>query len=270
MTCGEVREYLFAFLDNELDAPLSIELQRHLDGCACCAQEAEVERTVQRRLADAMKAGAGDLPAFPEDEEELFVSVSRPVAAFGSPRSIRRVHRSRLIGLAAVVVVGVSIGLVYRYSKSAPAPLGFVDAVVSDFAHFLSEGKAVQIESGDRLIVGDWLRRRTALALALPVAIDPPCRLLGGRKCRIAGRSAAFAAYDMDGAPASLVAMAAEEADLKEMKQIRHEGAPRWVKHRKGFTVVASRRKQLVYVAVARLPEEELFCLVADVVHDGD
>lgn len=269
MTCGEVREYLFAFLDNELDAPLSIELQRHLDGCACCAQEAEVERTVQRRLADAMEAGAGDLRTFPEDEE-LVATVSRPVVAFDAPRSTWQFNRSRLIGLAAVLAVGVSIGLVYKYSKSAPAPVGFVDAVVSDFEHFLEAGLKVHIDSDDHETVGSWLRDRTALAVVLPVPSDPRCRLVGGRKCKIAGRAAAFAVYDMKGAPASLVAMAAEEADLKEMKQIRHKGAPRWVKYRKGFTVVADRRGQLVYVAVARLPEEELFCLFADVVHDGD
>lgn len=262
MTCGELRSYLFAFLDNELDAPLSIELQRHLDGCAGCAQEAEVERTVQKRLADAMEAGAGDLPAFLEDEEELFAGVSRPMAAFGSPHSTWRVHRNRLIGLAAVLAVGVGIGLVNKYTKNAPAPVGLINAVVSDFEHFLSEGKTVQIESDDRLVVGEWLRRKTALAVVLPAAIEPPYRLLGGRKCTIAGRPAAFAVYDMNGTPASLVAVSAEAVDLKDMKQVNLRGTLHWVEYRNGFTVVASRRKQLVYAAVAKLSEEELFRLI--------
>ena len=42
MRCGEIREYIFAFLDNELDAPLSIEFQHHIDHCAVCAREVEI------------------------------------------------------------------------------------------------------------------------------------------------------------------------------------------------------------------------------------
>ncbi|MFQ5807197.1 MAG: anti-sigma factor family protein, partial [Phycisphaerae bacterium] len=64
MTCGEAREYLFAFLDNEVDAPLSIELQRHLDGCPHCAREAEIERTIRKRLSGRIEAAADDLPRF--------------------------------------------------------------------------------------------------------------------------------------------------------------------------------------------------------------
>ena len=56
MTCRETREHLFAFLDNELDAPLSIELQRHLERCPECAREAEIERTVGKKLADRLCA----------------------------------------------------------------------------------------------------------------------------------------------------------------------------------------------------------------------
>lgn len=50
MICNETREYLFAFLDNELDAHLSIEVQRHLDHCPDCAQQADIEREIAEAL----------------------------------------------------------------------------------------------------------------------------------------------------------------------------------------------------------------------------
>ena len=50
MTCREIRDYLFAFLDNELEASLSVELQRHLERCPQCAHDAETERTVMGKF----------------------------------------------------------------------------------------------------------------------------------------------------------------------------------------------------------------------------
>ncbi len=50
MSCTEIREYLFAFLDNELDVHLSIEVKRHLDHCPDCAQRAEIEREIAEAL----------------------------------------------------------------------------------------------------------------------------------------------------------------------------------------------------------------------------
>lgn len=54
MICSEVREYLFAFLDNELPAEFSIELQGHLERCPRCAHDAETERAVGHHLHSAL------------------------------------------------------------------------------------------------------------------------------------------------------------------------------------------------------------------------
>ncbi len=56
MICSEVREYLFAFLDNELDAQLSIALQLHLEHCPICAREVEIERTIREQLVCVLEA----------------------------------------------------------------------------------------------------------------------------------------------------------------------------------------------------------------------
>ncbi len=62
MICAEAREYLFAFLDNELDAALSMQVQRHLERCPECAREAEIERTIGKQLTTTLQAGA-DAPS---------------------------------------------------------------------------------------------------------------------------------------------------------------------------------------------------------------
>ena len=64
MTCRQTREFLFAFLDNELDAPRSIDLQLHLDGCPDCAREAEIERATKTHLAGSLEQTDRPVPAF--------------------------------------------------------------------------------------------------------------------------------------------------------------------------------------------------------------
>ncbi len=54
MRCGDVREFMFAFLDNELDVRRSMALQRHLDRCPYCARQVEIERIIIGHLKRAL------------------------------------------------------------------------------------------------------------------------------------------------------------------------------------------------------------------------
>lgn len=269
MTCQEAREYLFAFLDNELDAALSIEMQRHLDGCPACAREAEIERAVGKRLGHALGAGAGAVPDFPETLAGLTgpreETVGPGPGAVMPLRGIANVER--ILGVAAAVAVVVLAGL--WFGASGRADPGLADLLVGDFEHFLEGGAQVQLASDDRQEVAAWLQDKTQLAVALPISGDPKCQLLGGRKCKIAGRLAAFAAYRMEGEPASLVAVPGRGIDFEGMQQVEYEGRPHWRASRGGYTVLACRRGDLVYAAVSRLEEQQLLCLMTGATHES-
>ena len=62
MICNEAREYLFAFLDNELDASLSMDFQHHIDHCAVCAREVEIERAIREQLICSLKTQDLEIP----------------------------------------------------------------------------------------------------------------------------------------------------------------------------------------------------------------
>lgn len=284
MSCSEIHEYLFAFLDNELDGPLSIELQRHLERCHDCAREAEIERTIRRQLGCALEPGSAELL----DEETLRQTVER-VTALGtdSPTTLAPQHtagaatsgrfepaptragryprRALVAGIAAALVMAPVLWFAFSGASSGAANGRLVDLFVADFEHFLEEGKQLQIESSDRRAVAEWLGRKTALAVVLPVSTDPRCKLMGGRKCKIQSRPAAFAVYEMDGVPASLVVVNGKPGELEGMERVVHKGQTHWVGQRRGHTVMACVRDQLVYAAVSTLPAEKLRCLMANV-----
>lgn len=274
MTCSEVRQYLFAFLDDELDAPMSIELQQHLDGCHNCARESEVERTIRKRLAATLEA-ALDIPAFTDSWGESRTGIDGTVPAIppvGSPGSTKTLHPARTLAWAAVLIgaLGVSVWFVVIRDRPAPGVSGFAGMLVADFEHFLDEGGRVQMVSADRLAVSDWLFDQTTLNVQLPAPQDPKCKLLGARKCKIAGKPAAFAAYEMHGVLASLVVVSATPTVLEGMEHVQLDGGSHWVSRLRGHTVVASRRDGQVYAAVSTLPVGELLCLMKDVNHEGN
>ena len=260
MNCGEAREYLFAFLDSELETPLSIDLQLHLDGCPDCAREAEIERAIHKRLDhvmdDAAPAFKGRLDGHVFSGDQSVVTVLEPAVG----HSTVRWNRVAAIAASVVVVAGMALW----YALATGPENGLSALAVGDFEHFLEEGSELQIESGDRSRVAAWLAEKTSLAILLPRSSDPACKLLGGRKCTLAGRPAAFAVYDMQGTPVSLVALDVSVVSLEDMREVSHRGATHLVGRRNGFTIVASRRDSLVYAAVGKLPEKELLCLVTE------
>lgn len=265
MTCGEAREILFAFLDNELDAPLSIDLQRHLEHCPECAREAEIEQAVRRQLEVTLTNNS------PGATESIVTLDSAVEAIAGSPRRARFRRRDLgiALGIAASILVIVTGWLAFRPGPERTKHDSMADLLVADFEHFLAKGKPVEIASNDTKSVTQWLRENTELPVELPALALADSRLLGGRKCSLEGRPAAFAIYELDGVAASLVVVTGGAADLQGMERVRHEGRQHWVDRCKGHTVVACQRGNLVYAAVSTLDEDRLLALMASAAH-GD
>ena len=261
MNCTEIREYLFAFLDNELDAHLSIELQHHLDHCPACAQQAEIEREVRRQLGGVL-ADDQAVPAF--DAVDLAATLADGRAEPGTARfSGRRWRAAKLVGLAAVVTAVVILW-------TATRPGSLADLLVQDYTHFVNDGKSVQLASTDADEVSAWLRGQTGLEVSIAATTGPRCKLIGARKCKLAGRPAAFALYEMNGTAVSLVAADAALADMGTMKRADSHGDEVWVDRCKGHTVVAKRRGQLGYAVVSTLPQDDLIHLIESVVHESN
>lgn len=252
MTCREVRELLFAFLDNELDAQLSIELQRHLEHCCDCAREAEIERVIRKRLEFSL-AEHENVPVF--DEARLVQNLTGKAPELEVSRRSRRLWR---VGLAAgfLMLVSAAAGLMLRQEYRQ---FTLADLIIDDFSHVLSEEPHIQVASNDPEVIAAWLKSKINLDVRVPAMHGPTCKLIGARKCSISERSAALALYEMNGSPASLVAMDSEETDFVGMRQA---DTGHWVDHCKGHTVVARKVGGLTYAAVGRMSEEDLLHLI--------
>jgi len=261
MTCGDVREILFAFLDNELDAALSIEVQRHMEHCPKCASEVETERTIQKRLAAAMERDASDWPTL---QESLTAVLATPARGHVPRRLGVRSWISFTIGIAATVLLAFFVQRYIGLGSLSTQQSALVDLLVADFDHFLKEGRPIQIASSNRREVSQWLHGKTGLALSLPATKGVHCKLMGARKCKLNGQPAAFASYEMDATPACLVVLAGGPNTLANMKRVSHDGRIFWVDRCKDHSVVACQRDDLIYAAVSRVEKDELLHFMAE------
>jgi anti-sigma factor RsiW len=262
MICSEARQYLFAFLDNELDAALSLEVQQHLEHCPLCARECEIERVIRKQLGHTLQITAA---ADPSDTDKELQETIHTVFGFranvpAAPGRRRKLARSA----GAVALLGITIAVFLGWPANEPASGQFVDLLVNDFQHFQDKGRPLQIESSEPKAVSDWLIEQTALAVRLPALPEADGRLLGARKCKIDGKPAAFAVYELDQRIASLVVVQGSDHDLESMERVEDAGHTHWLDRCKGHTVLACRRGALVYAAVSTLPEDQLLPLMAN------
>ena len=58
LTCEQVLEHLLEYLDRELTAETSAEIDRHLAECRGCFSRAEFERRLRSRVAETGTASA--------------------------------------------------------------------------------------------------------------------------------------------------------------------------------------------------------------------
>lgn len=269
MICTDAREYLFAFLDNELDAHLSIEVQRHLEHCPKCAQQAEIEREIGKHLTVELQ-GVSAAPPLDEAAVESILAL-RPAAAF-TARSVFSPRRVlQLSGLAASAALVLLVWSAWRDSTLVNRDeASLAELLVGDYEHFLETGGRVQLASADAGEVSTWLRGQTGLEVSIAAMSGHRCKLVGARKCTLSGRPAAFVLYDMAGTSVSLVATDAAVADLGTMKRAEGHGDEVWVDHCQGHTIVAKRQGKLVYAVVSTLPQNDLIHFIESVVHESD
>lgn len=60
MTCEEVIEQLFDYLDRELDNEVSERMDRHLERCRDCFTRAEFEKRLREKVNEAVEVEAPD------------------------------------------------------------------------------------------------------------------------------------------------------------------------------------------------------------------
>jgi len=256
MICEKFRECLFAFLDDELESGVSIEVQAHMEHCPACAREAEIERATRRGLLRAV-----DTDGAPELDEAM---LARSLVMAADHRPARPMRLMWFLGTALAFAAAIAMMVFVWPTRSDGGKGGFIDLVADESREFLENAGPVQLATSEIGTLTAWLRDQTALPVDIADISSSGWRLIGGRRCSLEGRPTAFALYERGGKTASVVAVSDVHVDMGDLTRTPCGQEVHWVGHCKGRNIVANQHGGLVYFAVSDHPASELHDLVME------
>jgi len=218
MKCNEIRNLVLAYLDSELDAKTSQEIQLHLQSCNECAELFAREEKFNERLFGVLRVGQ-TTPALWEQIESR-VRPQRP-SAWVFPR-----WKAVTVGsLAASVAVGLIAGFILL--RSGASSLDLAKAVEKDHSEFL-DGKMRPDFSGalPDEIAGKMGDRLDAAAFN-KTPTTGEFRSEGARLCHLNGVPVAWTLGHCKDVPVSLIVFKKNELNhFPEVQQRLNTGEP--------------------------------------------
>ncbi|HEX7077172.1 MAG TPA: zf-HC2 domain-containing protein [Candidatus Eisenbacteria bacterium] len=192
MKCEEVAERLSAFQDDELDPVTSREIERHLDGCASCAEALGRMMELSERLRE-------EAPYY-RAPDSLRARVSQ--AAWSGASRGRATARPRM-GVrgrgwlaAAAAVLAVAGGTWIFSSLQGQAGFASIEReVVSSHVRSLMANHLMDVASTDQHTVKPWFNGKLDFSPPVTDFAASGYPLIGGRLDYLRGHSVAALVY---------------------------------------------------------------------------
>ncbi len=176
-------EVLSSFVDGELGDSDELELRRHLETCAECQRRIAVLEGLKRAVASA--AEIHPLPGSLKEALTLPAGQrSRPLAG------------SILLGVtgcAAAIVFGAALWM-WPLAPNGRATAPLVDELMRDHLRYAISSNELEYATGDLELLARWFTDHLGYRVNLPQLANS--RIVGGRRCAIAGRRVALALYE--------------------------------------------------------------------------
>ena len=253
MSCHEVREFLDAYIDRELDVVTALDFERHVNECgacrAICDQYKELHDSVRVRL-----------PYFesPRELEDKIRARLRPDEG-GDDRAIQR-HPLRgwipWAVAASIALLLIFSAVLFRSIRRPAGSQALADQVVSSHIRSLMANHLTDVVSSDQHTVKPWFTGKLDFA---PVVKDLSAQgfsLVGGRLDYLDDRPVAALVYKRRQHVVNLFLWPSPQSDFGARSTTV-----------RGYNVVHGTHSHLAYWAVSDLNAGELKQFVWDVTH---
>lgn len=179
MSCGEWRQMLDDYADDQCAPAELAGLEAHLRGCSACAGEA-LGRIQLKRATRAAAARYEAAPEFRLRVEEMVQKAGKKgKRAWGIRLPVWMPGWAPGLSAAAVALVAaaISISIWARHTAREQELAELLDLHVAT----LASANPVDVISTDRHTVKPWFQGRLPFAFNLPELQDSPYRLIGGK-----------------------------------------------------------------------------------------
>ena len=244
MSCQQVREFLDAYIDRELDVVTTSEFERHLNECITCRAVCEQ----YQHLHDSVKA---QLPYFraPKALEAKIRARIRSTQR-DEQRAVRREWLPHWRGWAIAATLATLLvfsGVLLQISRRPAVSAIVADQVVSSHIRSLMANHLVDVPSSDQHTVKPWFSGRLDFAPVVKDLAPQGFPLIGGRLDYVGSRPVAAIVYKRRQHTINLFIWPSSDSD----------DGPREITIN-GYNVVHGTRSHMAYWAVSDLNAGEL------------
>ena len=190
MNCGRARRLLWPDAGPRDATAEIIAARQHAAECTAC----QGFIADMRRIAERISREAPRPPASPEVRNRLFKAIAQSRSVSNAPARATRLRQMIFAGIAALLVVGLSLLGYLAVREVAPDRDHTMGAILEDR---LRSQKGSGLASSDSLQVAQWLAERLSFAVQVP--IFPEARLTGARLLVDNRQAGAVVEYRVDG-----------------------------------------------------------------------
>jgi anti-sigma factor RsiW len=236
MKCGEVRKFVRLYLDSELDAEHSFEIEQHLESCPECAGLFEAEEKFDQRLGKFLRTGQATRALWEKIESRVVPSRRRGIKALWP------LPLAASLVLATAIVFSAKSRNLDLANAVADCHSAYVHQITTpEFSGAVPEKIAQQF--GGRLDAGAFAYRPS----------EPAFISSGARLCHVEGVPVALILGRCAETPVSMVVFRKSELDHFPQTKRKLES---------GDLIACSRSGR--YQFAARFVDDHVVCVVGD------
>ena len=248
MNCKEVRKYLDAYVDGELEAGLMLDVDSHLAGCGSCGSQVLVKRQLKSELRDLGRVTAPD-------------HLRKQILGMAGRRRVTRMIVALSAGpLAAAAALVVALAL----PESSEQPEEPLAAVVDDVVQRHTRQLPMEVEGPDPVRAASWFRGKVDFPVRAPVLNLKQASFQGARLSNVRAHQAAHMTYNVDGHRVTLMIFNPHTALLRGGQHIKVGRRDVLLGRRNGFNVAVFFDGDMAYALSSDLSQDRLLKLVAD------
>ncbi len=257
MRCHEARKFLGPYLDSELDAKTSLEIEQHLETCRECAQYFGAEQKLDQHIFSILRQGQKTGP--------LWERVESQIKASGFWATVRRFPRLMRIGLATAMVLFLTLMLWPKTHR-----MELASAIEKDHRAYVEGYLTAEFTGALPENLAPKLAGRLDAAAFSTLPVSASFRADGARLCHLSGVPVAWMMARCDNVPVSWIVLKKAELDRFPQAKRRFERGQPVVCIRTGrFQFAARVVGQHVVCAIADAPKAQLEELLKSVPDSG-
>lgn len=249
MDCREFKEYLYSFLDGELDSQISRLVKDHLSACPLCRLELEQEKKINSLIKDSI----------PKEKApyELKEEILKRIEGYKEKRISRFIFpvlKPALIGILGTVLIFVLLSSLNRqfpvYSET-----------VKEHIQFLQGNLSMHIVSKNPQDVSKWLQSKLDFKIMAPDLSSQNVNLLGARLCSLKNKKSAYIMYEKGGHNISVFMFDAKNLKFPKTKKVTISNKIFYLTKDRGYNSALWIDEGIACVFVSDLDEAELLYL---------